>query len=349
MGDFFVQKKQYIQLGVIIGGTYLGMKYISPLVSPFLIAVLIVIFLFPRLERVKRRFHIRKSFLAVGILLAAGFILGGVLWLAGSFLCDKISLCLQQTSQLKKYCCCLLRDACLNMESSFGMDASAIEKFVMENLELVGGRLQKEWMPSIMGESLIYVRNLAAIVGFLMVLLIGTVLLAKDYEIITNALQKADGIQGVIEVGKKVVSYIATFLRAQVIILTCISVVSAVILGLGGIRGGVIIGLITGLMDMLPFIGTGIILVLLSIFQALGGYYGKAFLCLGLYLVCALLREFLEPKLIDDKVGILPIGILLSVYAGIRLFGIVGIIKGPLALVIICETYRYLRQTQPLS
>ena len=61
-----------------------------------------------------------------------------------------------------------------------------------------------------------------------------------------------------------------------------------------------------------------------------------------LYGVCALLREFLEPKLIGNKIGIWPVAILFSVFAGIRLFGVAGVIKGPLGLVIIWETCRYL-------
>lgn len=43
-----------------------------------------------------------------------------------------------------------------------------------------------------------------------------------------------------------------------------------------------------------------------------------------------------------EKVGIWPVGILFSVFAGMKLFGIVGIIKGPVSLVIICETCKYL-------
>ena len=49
------------------------------------------------------------------------------------------------------------------------------------------------------------------------------------------------------------------------------------------------------------------------------------------------MREFLEPKLIGKKVGIYPIAILLSVYAGVKLFGLGGILKGPLGLVMIYQ------------
>jgi predicted PurR-regulated permease PerM len=50
-----------------------------------------------------------------------------------------------------------------------------------------------------------------------------------------------------------------------------------------------------------------------------------------------LLRELLEPKLIGKGTGIAPIWMLLAVYAGVKLFGVAGILKGPLALITIHE------------
>ena len=59
--------------------------------------------------------------------------------------------------------------------------------------------------------------------------------------------------------------------------------------------------------------------------------------CLVLYGICVLTSEMLEPKLIGNKVGIAPVCILFSIYAGVKLFGVGGIVKGPLALIVIFE------------
>lgn len=88
---------------------------------------------------------------------------------------------------------------------------------------------------------------------------------------------------------------------------------------------------------MLPFIGTGIVLVPLSVWQLLSGQYGRMAVCLALYGACILVRELLEPRLIGKKMGISPIYILFAVYAGVKLFGVGGIVKGPLALIVVCE------------
>ncbi|NLL76801.1 MAG: AI-2E family transporter, partial [Clostridiales bacterium] len=127
-------------------------------------------------------------------------------------------------------------------------------------------------------------------------------------------------------------------------ILCIISGLCAVTLFFTGIEGGISLGVFTGFMEMLPFIGTGMVLIPLAFWQILNEHYVRAVICVILYVTCIIIRELLEPKLVGEQVGILPVCILFAVYAGVKLFGIFGIIKGPLALITIYEVYLYLRR-----
>ena len=216
-----------------------------------------------------------------------------------------------------------------------------IEKFVLEQVNIFIENLEVKVLPAIMGKSMDYAKNIINFVSFFVVMLIAVLLIMKDYDRVIAKLREEEELQGVREVGKKVILYVRTFIRAQIIILCIISTVCAVALALMGMQGGIFYGILTGVMDMLPFIGTGIMLVPLALFRLINGSYLQAVLCLCLYAVCALIREFLEPKLIGERVGVWPVGILFAVFAGIHLFGVWGIIKGPLSLVIICETSKY--------
>ncbi|MDE6901693.1 MAG: AI-2E family transporter [Lachnospiraceae bacterium] len=137
-----------------------------------------------------------------------------------------------------------------------------------------------------------------------------------------------------------VLSYIITFIKAQGVILLIISILCGTVLGIAGIPGGILFGLLAGFLDMLPFIGTGIVLVPLSVWQLLNGEYVRMVVCLILYGVCIVTRELLEPKLIGKRIGIAPVFMLLAVYAGVKLFGVGGIVKGPLALIVIYEIWK---------
>ena len=175
-----------------------------------------------------------------------------------------------------------------------------------------------------------------------MTFLIASVLLAKDYDGIMNHLLDQESCHVLLEVICGIVRYIATFVKAQGIIMSAIALTAAVTLGIAGIQHGVLWGILAGILDALPFIGTGVVLVPLGIWQLLEGSFGRALICGVLYVVCIFLREILEPRLIGRKIGVSPIAVLVSLYAGIQLFGVWGIIKGPLGFVLIYETYHSL-------
>ena len=59
-----------------------------------------------------------------------------------------------------------------------------------------------------------------------------------------------------------------------------------------------------------------------------------------------LTREYLEPKLMGKGLGAHPLGMLAAVYIGLVLFGVAGVITGPLAFILIKELINYIRQRQ---
>ena len=123
-------------------------------------------------------------------------------------------------------------------------------------------------------------------ISFFVVMLIAVILIMKDYGKLAERIKAEKELEGVLIVCKKVILYVKTFVKAQVVLLLIISTVCALTLGMIGMRGGALYGLITGFMDMLPFIGTGIMLMPLAIFMLINGKAKQAAVCLLLYAVC---------------------------------------------------------------
>ncbi len=340
----FAKIKEYLILSAVIIGVYIGFKYLSPLVTPFLFAFAFISLLHPFLDKAYENFHIKKSFLAAGILLLLCLLVGAGLWGLIVLIFRKVGELFGQIDLFEEKFCIFVSSCCNGIEKRFGVDGAGIETYIMDRVYIFIDNLQIEIVPKLMNESLGYVKNIVGIVSFLVIMIIASVLLAKDYRQIMKILHKRKELKCVIEIGKKVFFHVGTFLKAQVIILFVIGVICTITLLVSGIEGGLFLGIFIGFMDMLPFIGTGIVLMPLAFWQVINGYYAKAVICVLLYVVCAITREFLEPKLIGEKVGVLPIGILFSVYVGVKLFGVFGIIKGPLALMTIFEVYRYMKQ-----
>ena len=100
------------------------------------------------------------------------------------------------------------------------------------------------------------------------------------------------------------------------------------------------IGLAVGVFDALPFFGTGTVLVPWALLDFLLGNYGNAAGCLAIYVVCSLIRQLLEPKLVGKRLGVPPLAVLASIYIGIQIYGGMGLVMGPVSALLLYEGYR---------
>jgi len=142
------------------------------------------------------------------------------------------------------------------------------------------------------------------------------------------------------------------FLKAQ---LTLISLTAAiVIIGLLIMRVeyAITIGLITGLVDLLPYLGTGTVFVPWIVYLFFKGNYTMVIGLSILYAVVLIFRQIIEPKVVAESVGLDPLLTLVALFVGLQLFGFLGLIIGPVSLVLInalvkanvfIDVWRYIR------
>ena len=63
------------------------------------------------------------------------------------------------------------------------------------------------------------------------------------------------------------------------------------------------------------------------------------FSILGLYIFVLAVRQFLEPKIVSGKIGIHPIFTLIAMYTGFKLIGVIGMLIGPIVLIILKNVF----------
>lgn len=86
---------------------------------------------------------------------------------------------------------------------------------------------------------------------------------------------------------------------------------------------------VTCVVDILPVLGTGTVLIPWSIVCFLQGDALRAVGLLGIYAVISLLRSVLEPRLVGKQLGLDPLTTLLAIYAGYRFWGLIGMVFAP--------------------
>lgn len=89
-------------------------------------------------------------------------------------------------------------------------------------------------------------------------------------------------------------------------------------------------GIICGILDILPYVGTIIVFIPIIIYNIILREYLRAFGLIFLFILVQVIREILEAKFLSDKLDLHPLLILLSIYIGVKIFGMLGIIIGPM-------------------
>lgn len=96
-----------------------------------------------------------------------------------------------------------------------------------------------------------------------------------------------------------------------------------------------VLALIIALVDVLPVLGTGTVLIPWGIIALISGNYWVGIGVLVTYAVILIVRQIIEPKIVGKFIGLSPLAALASMYIGLKLLGIVGLFVFPLAAILI--------------
>lgn len=101
-----------------------------------------------------------------------------------------------------------------------------------------------------------------------------------------------------------------------------------------GVEQPILWAALTAVVDAVPMLGTGTVLLPMALLSMLWGNRMRSLGLLGLYVGAVVLRSALEPRLVGKQLGLPPLGTLFAIYAGFRLWGIPGMILSPVLAVL---------------
>jgi predicted PurR-regulated permease PerM len=140
------------------------------------------------------------------------------------------------------------------------------------------------------------------------------------------------------ELAREVDRAVAGFLRGQSAVCLILGTFYAIALTLSGLNFGLLIGLISGLITFIPYVGsmTGLVLSVGVAVAQFWPEYSSILIVLGIFLVGQFLEgNILSPKLVGESVGLHPVWLIFALLAFGYLFGFVGLLVAvPLAATI---------------
>ena len=289
---------------------YLAFRYALPLLLPFIMAFLVAVLIRPCVRWLRKYLHIRESMGAVLILAAAGVLLLFIVSWVGGLLVEEAKGLLTELQQ-----------------------QDIIDKSVLEKAQNYF-----TWDRCIgycMSHSTAVVRWCTGLFTALFVFFLASVLAVEEMERLHQRLTMCVFYKEFVDFGAFLSRVCGKWLRVQALIMLITMVISGLGLWITGFSYAFLLGILIGLVDVLPIFGTGTIYLPWLIWEFLNHRPGRGFSLLIIYLICYLTREFMENSLMGKCMGITAFEFLASVYVGLKLFGAAGFILGPLGVMII--------------
>lgn len=243
---------------------------------------------------------------------------------------------------------------------SFGEGGAAgelfakLSGFVEEKLSMLGisGELYQSITSSLSGVLGSLVGKIGGIISavaasvpkimlFLLVSVIATVYFSYDLERITALLKGliprswSSALSRFSKGGK---AALLSFLRSYLLIMALTFVMMLAGLLILRVRYALLLAVVIAIVDVLPVLGIGIILVPWGLVEIIFGNAGLGIGLLVLFGVATVVRQIAEPKIVGKNLGIHPLLSLFLMYAGYSLFGFFGLIAFPALGAVIAST-----------
>lgn len=103
---------------------------------------------------------------------------------------------------------------------------------------------------------------------------------------------------------------------------------------------GLLLALLLALLDFIPIVGAGTVMLPWAVVRAVMGSWVSALSLFLLWCMVTLFRRFAEPKVLGEQTGLSPLLSLLGIYVGMRLGGVPGMVVGPLLLLVFLNLCR---------
>ena len=330
------QKLQYISGIVIITVSVIaGFKYVFPFVAPFVIAYAVAVMIEKPVNRLARVFKGRKmiasavivilfsAVLCVGIGLAAYFGLAEIKSFIKNYEYNMVTF--RQTAAR----------ICFNMDGWLGLSDGQCLDFICRCMEKFEKTVDNGGVSQIMTKvvtiSVPAVIKTITVTGSVIICFISVVYLAVVIDNVRDWKKENVFRMEIKAVSDSLYRLIHVYFKIEALILVINSILCIIALLIIKNPYAVVLGILIGIVDMLPVFGTGTVLLPWALFELVNKNVTSAAVLVSAYVVTYFVREIMESKCLGDKTGIPPFVMLLVIFLGIMIYGIMGFILGPVS------------------
>ncbi len=320
---------------IIAAGIYLGFEYLLPVSVPFLIGI----FLAWVVVWISRKVHCSNKYFRLLLTLVIYGVVALLVILLAARAISGITALVQWIPQVYEN---KLLPIATMVYDWFTAAVHMLNPALLSTLETVlDGAMSalKDLVTYLSGAAVNLVSGLVTgipnLILSLLTMIFSTVFVVSDYERIA-----AFASCNVPEAAKKVLTNIRIYLtdtlfvviRSYVLIMLLTFAELSILFTLFGIENAVLKAAIIALLDILPILGTGGIMIPWAVTSLVLGYTKLGLELFLIYGIVTVIRNYVEPKIVGTQLGLHPIITLVSMFIGLRLFGFWGLFGLPVGI-----------------
>ncbi|MCI8762539.1 MAG: sporulation integral membrane protein YtvI [Oscillospiraceae bacterium] len=315
---------------------------LASLLSPFLFALVLAWVLNPAVRWLQRRTNASRKAVSMVLVVLVFAVIGGVLFGLGWIAVDQVrSLFDNRQSLLDE----LLGGLVSVVNSVSGWLGGLVPQGVLTTSEdlvdafvgWVQGLDFSGWLTEMAGQAPSMVTGVSNFAVALVVFMMGSYFITGDYPRLRFEL--ADRVPMVARdfcrsVKDIFMSAFGGYVKSQLILSAGVFMILTIGFLLMRQPYGLLLAFGLAVLDFIPIIGSGTMMVPWAVVDMVLGNYGEAAALMSIWGVIALFRRFAEPKILGDQTGLSPILSLVGIYVGMKLGGVLGMVVGPLLLLV---------------
>jgi sporulation integral membrane protein YtvI len=346
----------FIYFSIIVGLYYFVINYAFWYVFPFAFAAALAILLQNPVRKISDKMNIKAhGFVSTILVLLIVILIVGALVLGISAIVGELKEFLEffigQFSSLDDFLG-EIENRLLNLVVALpkGIGTALSDKIVnfFENFSVKDTDFDLSMLSAPISGAWGVVKSLPSLVVGIVVTIISCVFMTSEYDIIRDMildiLSEEKG-RKLCKTKNTITKGVGKLLKAYATIM--IITFTEVFLGLnlmkllGAYDGGyiVIIAFVTCIVDIIPVLGTGTVIIPWAIYSLFTGNIGLGIGLIILYGVITVLRQIIEPKLVANQVGLPSIVTIMAMFLGGRLLGAIGILAVPLTVIVLKLMY----------
>jgi sporulation integral membrane protein YtvI len=177
----------------------------------------------------------------------------------------------------------------------------------------------------------------------LLTMIFTTIFMVSDYENISNFTSQHIPL-GIKKILKDIRFYLTNTLlvviRSYALIMLLTFTELSILFAIFGIQNAFLKASIIAVLDILPILGTGGIMIPWAVISFALGNTAMGIKLIVIYIIVTVIRNFVEPKIVGAQLGLHPIITLVAMFIGLRLFGFWGLFGLPVGISFLWKRYQ---------